>query len=228
MANELITNLWTSEAVPGSVLLTLCLDRFGTELFDWQPETLSSEIESEFGVTAPQVSLDKLHALIISINTDQFYNSPSFFSAACSVLGGSQEHNFDFMQPPTCLGAFLTITEVFLNDPPTEKPEKLFTPDVRRYMGCILANDGFTKGFGVLSIASFDKDVFKHIEDKLSSSEQANASNEIANYTKQWIRKLILLMDSLPLKHRDMKSWLEFKDRVAKTLKIDLVLDDTH
>ena len=44
---------WTSRETFASVLLTVFLDRFGTEALDWDPATITLEVEEEFNVELP-------------------------------------------------------------------------------------------------------------------------------------------------------------------------------
>ena len=223
--NELTTMLWKEPATPASVLLALLVDEFGTEFFKWEPETLVLEIKDQWGVEASQMALDKIWSLVTSMTTDQFYRSPSAFTATALTLGDNKPHNFDFLEPPSVMGTAWAVVEVYLQDQPDD-PKKAFTDEVKRYMGVILANEGFSKGFGVLNVAIVDPAALKESDQLMSPAEQGRAGQEIGEHIKLRLGKMLKLINSLPLKHKDSKSWSEFLDRVQSKLHIALTLEE--
>ena len=121
----------------GTTLHAICLKRFGVDFYEWEPEALAMEIRDEFGVECSEAGMTRLNALISSLVSDSFYNDWMAFGAVCSGLctedGSVDLHGF---VPAAVLS--WGVTEVLLND---STPGK-WSPDVRRYAGTVLTEEG--------------------------------------------------------------------------------------
>ena len=86
MPNDpMLKAMWKSPQTFASVLLTVFLDRFGVEGLQWDPGTITLEVEEEFDVDLPQASLDKLLVAINLVTSDAFYRSLPDFVMFCNV-----------------------------------------------------------------------------------------------------------------------------------------------
>jgi len=125
-----------------TVLLAILIDRYGTEMFEWEPETLKLEINDDFNATLPRVNSDKIWALIVAMTTNQFYLSIEIYRATCDALMG-RDPDFAMFSPSDPEELAWGVTEVILNDPPDPKlGNNEFSHEVSRYTGLILSQNG--------------------------------------------------------------------------------------
>lgn len=132
----------------GTVMHAICLRAFGTDMYEWEPEALAMEIRDEFGVEASAAGLTRLNALISGLVSDSVYRDWIAFAAVCSGLCTEDgEIDLDGFIPSAV--AAWGVIELLLND---DTPGT-WSPEVARYVGTILAEDGFVKAPGVLAWA---------------------------------------------------------------------------
>ena len=86
-----------AEALTGSgtyttVLITIFVETYGTEGFQWSPETIQMELEEDFNVTMPRANLDRLMTGINLLLSDDFYKSLPDFVNYCNILSLSLIH----------------------------------------------------------------------------------------------------------------------------------------
>lgn len=143
---------WRSKETRATVLLTLFLDRFGTEALEWDPATIALEIEDEFDVDLPQISLDRLIVAIQILTTDRFFKRLPDFIAFCNVLDGDpfQPDTFD---PADAEEVAWGITESLLISPPEDDDPEPFTDEIRAYIGSVLDSEGILNPPDILRIA---------------------------------------------------------------------------
>ena len=178
MAKNILQEAWTSRETFASVLLTLFLDRFGTEALDWDPATITLEIEEEFDVDLSRLALDKLMVAIHLLTTDRFFKSLPDFIAFCSVLNG------DFYQPTTFDPADAEdvawgITESMLISPPDETDPEPFTNEIRAYIGSVLDDEGLINAPDILRIALRKARVSPSIGDLSDDPEMFSAVYDV-------------------------------------------------
>jgi hypothetical protein len=143
---------WTSQETFASVLLTLFLDRFGVEALDWDPATITLEIEEEFDVDLPQLSLDKLVVAIQILTTDRFFKSLPDFVDFCNVLGGAT-YRPDMWDPADAEEVAWGMTESLLLSPPDDDDNEPFSDEIRAYIGSVLDSEGIINPPDILRIA---------------------------------------------------------------------------
>jgi hypothetical protein len=144
-------------------LLLLILDQYGTEALEWDPQTLTLELESDFSKKIPAENLDKINAVITAITTDQFYRDPIMFGHICDALN-NQPVNFSYMPCPQPEEMAWALTEMAMLE-----GDKLaeFSKDVRRYMGVVLENFGLYHPPDVLKIADYPKEALDNLDGNL-------------------------------------------------------------
>jgi hypothetical protein len=152
MAKNILQEAWTSKETFASVLLTLFLDRFGVEALEWEASTIALEIEEEFDVELPQLSLDRLLVAIQILTTDRFHKSLPDFVEFCNVLDGDTytPQTFD---PADAEEVAWGITEAMLIAPPEDDDAEPFTREIRAYIGAVLDREGIINAPDVLRIA---------------------------------------------------------------------------
>lgn len=198
---QILKEIWTSPQTFGIVLLTLFLDRFGTEGLEWDPGTIAMEVEDEFEVELPQSVFDKLMAAINILTTDTFYRSLPDFIIICNVLNGDT-YRPDTFDPADSVEIAWGLTEGLLIAPPEEDDLEPFSDEIRAYIGAVLDSEGIINAPDVLKIAirranvsdaanqfSDDPAMFNAIYDV-----EAGKTDEI-NYVIQ--QKALLLIEQL-------------------------------
>ena len=158
------TRAWKDKDTFASVLLTLYLDKFGTEALSWDPTTMLLEIEEEFNVDLPQLSFDKLLVAIQILTTDRFYKSLPDFVAFCNVLSGDT-YRPDMWDPADAEEVSWGLTEALMIYPPDDDDEEPFTEEIRAYIGAVLDREGLINPPDILRIALREARVSPSIED---------------------------------------------------------------
>jgi hypothetical protein len=202
-------------------LLLLILDQYGTEPFDWDPQTLQLELEGDFGVKIPPKNIDKLHALITALTTDQFYRDPMIFGHICDALN-NQPVGFEYIPCPQPEEMAWGITEVSLIEGDTRGS---FSSDVRRYIAVVLETFGMYHPPDVLKIADYASDTLSNAESNLGDDPDMYAGfytknqadgKETVDYIKTRLVHLLREVDELPLAHRDKTTWSKFHAAAMK------------
>lgn len=194
MSKNLLQEAWTSKETFGCVLLTMFLDRFGTEALEWDPSTMVMEIEEEFGVDLPQLSFDKLIVAVQLLTTDRFYKSLPDFISFCNVLGGDV-YRPDMWDPADAEEVAWGITEAMLISPPEESEP--FTQEIRAYIGAVLDSEGILNPPDILRIALRQARVSPHIEDFSDDPEMFSAVYALEEGKTSDINNTIVLKTKL-------------------------------
>ena len=210
---------WKSRDTFASVLLTLFMDKFGTEGLTWDPTTITLEVEDEFNVDLPQLSLDKLIVGIQILTTDRFYKSLPDFISFCNVLSGDT-YRPDMWDPADAEEVAWGVTEALLIYPPEDNDDEPFTDEIRAYIGAALDREGLINPPDILRIAlrqarvspsiddfSDDPTMFNAVYD-LEEGKRADIENTIRMRTKM----LAAQFRALKLEHGNV-------DHIVKTLE---------
>lgn len=143
-----IKRILANPGTMGTVLHSICLREFDAEMYEWEPETLSMEIEDEFGIPACPAAQNRLDALISALVSESFYQDWVAYAMICTSLS-SEDGDPDIDGPiPTAMLAWGTL-EVKLND----STPGVWGPEVRRYAGAIQHEDGLVRPLDALSFA---------------------------------------------------------------------------
>lgn len=183
---------WTSQETFATVLLTLFLDRFGMEALEWDPATITLEVEEEFNVDLPQLSLDRLLVAIQIVTTDRFYKSLPDFIAFCNTLDG-EEYNPNVFDPADAEEVAWGITEALMLSPPDDDDKEPFTNEIRSYIGAVLDSEGIINAPDVLQIALRRARISPNIEDFSDDPDMFSAVYELEEGKKEDINQAIKL-----------------------------------
>lgn len=209
-----VAGVLVNEDMLGTPLLVLCLDLFGTEFFDWEPESFDSEIKARFGVEIPTPNRDKIWSLVAVLTTDLFYHSLETFIPTCNALAGS-EADFDDYDPVTGEEAAWGIVEASLIDPPEDgqDPASRFSHEIKRYIGMTLQSEGVTTPPAFLKpYVEVDQDLDQEAGLNIGPDEsmlamytrrQQEQRTEIEAFVRGQIEDLIAQLRLLPLKNGD-------------------------
>jgi len=215
----------SSEDTIGTVLLVICMDMFGVEFFDWEPDTLNAEIAMQLGVDMPDVNKDKLWALVTALTTDLFYVSLETFIPTCNSLNGS-EADFDNYDPVTGEEAAWGIVEVTLVDPPenVEQSDR-FSHEIKRYVALTLESEGVTTPPTFMKpYIETDKDAEEEAGITIGPDEamlamytrrQTEVREEIEAYVRERLTLLTAQLKALPMS-------------VGNTGKLDQFIREAH
>lgn len=196
MPKNILQEAWTSRETFATVLLTLFLDRFGTEALEWDPATIILELEEEFDIKLPQLALDKLLTAIQILTTDRFFKSLPDFVAFCNVLDGDtyDPNTFD---PADAEEVAWGITEALLISPPDESDPEPFTDEIRAYIGAALDREGILNAPDILRIALRQARVSPTIEDFSDDPDMFHAIYDVEAGKTEDINQTILVKTKL-------------------------------
>ncbi len=132
-------------------LFLLVMDRYGPDALEWAPETIRLELEEDYSLELPKVTLDKIFAAITIVTTNYFYKDVTRFIELCNILAGDdfQPDEFDPADAEEILAA---VTEAMLLWPPDESEENKFSEEIVEYIRQVLGEEGIVKPFDVLQI----------------------------------------------------------------------------
>lgn len=214
---------WKSRDTFASVLLTLFMDKFGTEALTWDPTTITLEIEDEFDVELPQLPLDKLLVGIQILTTDRFYKSLPDFISFCNVLSGDT-YRPDMWDPADAEEVAWGVTEALLIYPPEDNDNEPFSDEIRAYIGATLDREGLINPPDILRIAlrqarvspsiddfSDDPTMFNAVYD-LEEGKRADIENTIRMRTKM----LAAQFRALKLDNGNVEHIVKMLDSVAE------------
>lgn len=218
-------SMLSDQNTTGTPLLVLLIDRFGTAMFDWEPDTLRLEIKSTWGVEPPQENMDKIWALISLITTNLFNVSLEFFIHVSNALSGNGA-DFANYDPATVQEMCWAITEQHLIAP-FEKGED-FSSEILTYMKASLLEEGFSQVPQILT-EHIGKDLTSSelVEDGLAIDEidtnaywdmQTRKRLDIDAYLVARMRQLIDELAALPLHHAKTDQIKQLQERAHTTL----------
>lgn len=172
--DRMMTEMWKSPQTFATVLITVFLDRFGTEALMWDPSTIALEVEEEFDVELPQRSFDKLMTAVSLLTTDRFYKSLPDFITACNILSGDtyDPRTFD---PADGEEIAWGITEGVLICPPEDDDQEPFSDEIRAYIGAALDAEGIINPPDILRIALRSANVSTSLDDFSDDPAMFNA-----------------------------------------------------
>lgn len=194
--SNIVQEAWKSRETFASVLLTMFLDRFGTEALTWDPTTVTLEIEEEFDVDLPQLSLDKLMGAIQILTTDRFYRSLPDFVNLCNILSGDT-YRPDMWDPADAEEVAWGITEALLIYPPEDDDPEPFSDEIRAYIGAVLDSEGLVNPPDILRIALRQARVSPSIQDFSDDPTMFNAVYDLEEGKRKDIEDAIRLKTKL-------------------------------
>ena len=196
----------------GTCLLAVLLDSYGTEVFEWEPDTIRMQLKDDFGAKLPLINHDKIWSLIVAMTTNQFNLSSDIFSQTCRVLN-DDEADFDVFSPIDPEDLAWGVAEVLYNDPPDPKlGNDEFSHEVARYAGLVLANNGILEPPKFLTFAEYPSDnpvldLETAFTDDVAMFEaamkkQSDSKAYLEQYVKERMAKLFAELGALPLLNR--------------------------
>jgi len=197
-----IREILISPYTMGTTMHAICLRAFDTEMYSWEPEALVMEIHDEFGVEASEAGLTRLQALVSALVSESFYTNWMAFAAICSGLCTEDgEVDLTGFLPSACLS--WGVTEVLLND---STPGK-WSPDVARYAGTILAEEGIIKPPAILSWADMPE-----IYQGSTGAAEIRQNAALDSQHKEVINEFMEMQSLLLFKQFSFLPWITTED----------------
>jgi len=189
-------NLFTSSA------LTLLADRFGTEFIEWDPLTISMELNTEFGIEASQDLLDKIQAGCSLYTSNLFFLSLEAFNTICNSLNFGVSTGEMFL-PADLDDVLWGVTEAAVILGPEDFKAETFSHNIASYVGALLEEAGIMRPPAGLAFAEYSEDPDLRSEDVFEGDESLrmaywkNQEQEKEMLDKQNHAKLMALMIQL-------------------------------
>ena len=190
-------------------LFLLVVDRYGVAVLDWSPETIRLELEQDFQLRLPKVTLDKIMCAITIVTTNYFYKDVTRFVEMCNILAGDDFQPDEF-EPADAAEMLIGITEALLLWPPDEDVEDTeFSDEIREYMRQVLGQEGILNPFDVLRLA-FSSDESAKVDATFADdpemyaaiySTQQTKTEQLRQVYQDNMATLLNQLQRLPLQH---------------------------
>lgn len=176
----IVSDLWTQEDVPASVLVAACIDQYGMEVFEWDGETIHLEIFQDYKVVPLKNTVDKIQAMITALSTDRFYKDFSVFESICLALSDDDPAvgTLEQANPEQMAWAVLEVLE---NDTTPHE----WSEDVKAYVKEVLKEYGFLDPPEQLEFCNYSKEYKLTIPKELERGvhlEQKIKQNRVKAY----------------------------------------------
>ena len=183
----------------------------GEESLGYAIEAVVDTLEETYQVKLPDNAQDKIQALQTIYTTDSFYHSiPAFIAIADGLSGDGTD--FETADMPHVADMAWAVMEAFLNMPPEQPPEELFSDDVKAFIRSVLDVEGFSRSPKILKFAgNFVPAGDSFMDDEMiygaHYSINADLIKDVDDYIGFKSRTILDIISSLPLRNRDKKSW---------------------
>jgi len=189
----------------------MILDRLGPEVLQWDPETITMEIEQALGVKLPPANFNKLMGAIELVTSDSFYNSLPDFIRLCNVLynGTLSAEDFD---PADAAEIAWGVTEALLIWPPDVNEQEPFDAKIIQYIDKALKDEGIMVPPDILRLGTSDSSLWKQVQHDFSDdpgmfaaifSIEQGKTGDIDIMVKARLRLLLRQLSELDLYNGD-------------------------
>lgn len=219
-----IKEILTSEDTFTTILLTILMDKYGTDFMSWDPLTCTLQVQDDFQIELPLINQDKIQAGCTLFTTNLFHVSLESFSTICNTL------SFVPMTPGTLLPPSIDeclwgCTEARLLEGPDYDQEG-FSHNIASYVGQLLNEEGIYKPPSVLAFTEYPADVQTNANNFLDDptefqsfwQRQRETQDKLEELTKIKLQELLQQLKELPLK--DIRQ--DFVVGLLKSLEEDL------
>ncbi len=229
-----VRDVWANPATLATPLFVLWCDRFVVDSdaepddenhpLRWDPETVVTEIETEFQVRLPRLTVDRLLTAREIVTTDRFFTRLRDFIDACNVLYGSATFDPNEFDPADSFECAWGITEALLLSPPDdEDSDHVFSDQIVGYVGAAVERDGIVRPPDVLRIGdSVDRSeqIRRAWSDRpellaLIWEEDRKRGEAVSRMVRAGLRNLVDQLDGLPLVNGDTSGIVEKLLRVV-------------
>jgi hypothetical protein len=207
-----VQQILTGNATFATTLLVLVVDTYGTECFEWSPETLVLELTDDFDVSIPAPNLHRLLTAIEIVTSDSFYQSLPDFVQHCNILCGDI-YDPNQWDPADANEVAWGVTEALMLSPP--EGEEPFTEEITAYIGSVLDDEGIINPPDVLKIATRDRDVTGFVAGEFSDDPimfnavhdfESSKTEDINRMIRSGLQRLAAQLESLPVRSGETKN----------------------
>lgn len=142
-------------------LMLVLDDEWGEDWYDWEIETINQTAEAD-GADIHRVNEDKIMAIKILKNTEDFFDEPRVFEKVCTAFSGKQVDWGHIQEPRTHeICACIELITRYVK-------EEAFGDDIKAYVAAAALRDGYVLLPAVLRFASqpFSKELVSKIGDE--------------------------------------------------------------
>lgn len=223
----LVKQLLETDEAFATTLMAIVLDQYGVEALQWTPQTIVAELRDDFGATLSEENVAKLGAAMTLLTSDDFYKRLPRFVTLCNALaGGASSDDFEKADAAECAWALVEGTLIDPPPPEEEDPEP-FVPEIRRYLGAVLDEEGIVNPPDMLRLAIRDTPSgepdysgFDLENPSMFAAEYGVAADraaEIAEMVQTNLRSLFSQLAQLPLKNGNGRQLLEqLRNNISK------------
>lgn len=172
-----------------TVIHAIMLDKYGEQVYDWDPATCALEVRDDFSAEMCTQAMDRWCAMQAVMSSDAFFKRLDVFLNVCNTLA-SGSPSFLMFDPVTPEEAAWAVAEVAMN-----RDILPFAYPIRQYMRQQLEADGFSPGSGDLPAVfaeMFEKDPDAHA---IRASLPGSASDSNARNMEQFLAERMLDME---------------------------------
>lgn len=203
---EYLRQLLAKETTFATTLLVLLVDQYGQEALQWTPETIRMELEDDFNIRVPALTIDKIATAISILTSDDFYVSLPKFIVMCNTLNDVpyDPTMLDLADPEECAWGAVEAMTIW----PTDKEDKTdFSEEIKAYVRAIVDAYGLTKPPAILR-TFYPEGYTSSLPDDFSmdpemsqaiSVEQQGLADDIDAAIKERVEALANEIHSLPL-----------------------------
>jgi hypothetical protein len=199
-----LTEILQDEQTFTTVILTVLIDKYGTDMLYWDPVTVGLEIKRDFGFTPDRPLMDKIQAGSLVLINDLFFKSLETFNNLCNVLNIGV-FSTDLFIPASLDDCMWGCTEVKLMLGDDYKAE--FSHDISNYVGVLLSNEGIYTPPEILKFSEYTTEM-QFSDDILAEDEvmykvfwdrQKEAKKEAEDLLKNRLLALMRQLEELPI-----------------------------
>lgn len=220
--NHLFASYLTNRGTFATSLLVGLIDEFGTEFFEWDPDTLRLELKAEYHVDIPQSNMDKIQALLLVLTTDMFYRNLEAFMHTANALchGGADFQSYD---PPDVQEICWALAETTLIDPPDKTT--VFGPEIVTYMLEKLKDEGFSRAPRILAPFCSQLEQEEAVNSAFEDDEvmyhaywesQQRKTLTVDQYLQEGLKRIADELLALPLRSGNKQAIKDLKERVDR------------
>lgn len=203
-------DLWKSKEGFGSTLLIACIDDFGLECLQWEPETLEITLREKYG----DIDIDSLQRVLAAMSvltSNMFTQDVSALCMICTAL--DFERTASDMFVPAGLDEImwgLTEARVLLGG----IDDKEFSEEVRLYVAKLLDDEGLKRPPSTLKFAKKEADnldlgVLADLPDlsAMFEEDQEMTKTELDNSAMEKLSRMMEQINSLNLHTSDLSDF---------------------
>lgn len=209
--------LWHSKRGFGSALLIACIDDFGLECLNWEPETLEITVREKYG-DVDRDSVERLMAAVGVLTSNMFTQDVIALCMTCATLDFERTGGESFV--PAGLDEImwgLTEARLLLGG----LDDKDFSDEVCIYVGKLLADEGLenppdTLSFAVRNDTGVDLETLADLPElsAMFEEDQAASKSALDMVAMEKLRMLLEQIDELKLATSDLSEFKEVFNRM--------------